>query len=58
MFLLCAIHTPAYIDITIKKIVNFRMLKGILMNSAFVEKVFCIYIVKFSVVKLIFFKEN
>ena len=47
MFLLCFIHTS--INIKIKKIVIFRMLKGNLIGSNFVEKN-TFHVVKFNIV--------
>ena len=43
-------NSSSSINIKIKKIVNFRMLKGTLIGSSFVEKN-TFHIVKFSVVK-------
>ena len=40
MFRLYFIHTLAHNEYQNKKIVNFRMPKGILMGSSFVEKYF------------------
>ena len=40
-----------------KKIVNFRMLKGILIDTSFVEKN-TLHVVKFSVVKFSVEKER